>query len=572
MTERKISISNMSKFFLLFLVITVTLFLCHMKVSATSTEESFEADNVLLDEIRVGLYFSDNNSYNPSSNISYFSISAVKGLEVGYSLNGQFMKIVETEDNSPLIVRKDAYYIIDNNLIKEYKADELNSANGSKYGPYHIQIGTSFDSYEKAMEKLDACKQRGIIGYIAFTDSWYVWSGFYVDHNSAEADLANNIKSKLGDDEYKIIQPSGDNVVIADGKSHNVLFVYGREGEFLQLRPKANNEPYIFNINGKSYRGIVEVRRYSSSDMTVINILPMEHYLYSVVPSEVEWRSHPEALKAQAVTARTYAYHNLGRYSRLGFDVCATVYSQVYGGYSVERETTNKAVDETRGEKIYYNGELAQVYYFSTSGGRTEAAKNVWSADLPYLQSVEDKYEDTNSRYYTWEKVLTADEITKIMKDKGFDVGRITGIKIVGISEAGRVIELAVSGTKEERIFLKARCRDIFDLPSQWYRISTDADAIAFDFIEKANKNVTVAGAKVATKNGIEEIISKNEITVLGNNTVRRISSSPTTYTFNGKGYGHGVGMSQQGAKGMAEAGFKYDEILNHYFTGTSIN
>ncbi|NMB95615.1 MAG: SpoIID/LytB domain-containing protein, partial [Clostridiaceae bacterium] len=482
MSKRKKYIKKILLFCLAFIVI---LYINQVEALAESNEEDSKAEitsnnesEQTLKEVRVGLFFKDSKSYNPSSDISCFTISAVKGLEVGYFINNEFNKVLDVNDNSTLTIRKDAYFIYRGSSMKEYIPNDNDPGDGKKLGPYHIQIGTSFDSYDKAKDKLNVYINDGIECYIALTDSWYIWTGFYTDLKSAENDLSNKIKESLGEEEYKIIQPSKDNIVIADEKSGNILLMFGKQDGHLQVRPGSENNPYIYNINGKSYRGSIEVRRYDTSDMTVINILPVEQYLYGVVPCEMQWTFHPEALKAQAVTARTYIYKNLGKYSVFGFDVCATVYSQVYGGYSVERETTNKAVDETRGEKLYYNGELAQVFFFSTSGGRTESSGNVWSDDLPYLQSVEDKYEDPNSRYYTWERVMTADEISRIMKEKGFDTGEIKGIRIVNTSETGRVTELVVSGTIGDRVFLKARCREIFDLPSQWYKVLTDADAI----------------------------------------------------------------------------------------------
>ena len=583
MTRQKPIKNDSIKFLQFFFIITIILTLISTVFNYEAfgdTDEKHSDTNVSSDtevvenmqNIRVGLYFRDTQLYNPSSEISYFKVSSAKGIEVGYSTNNKFIGILGVDDNTGLIVRKDAFYIVENNLIKEYKQKETVADNGKILGPYHIQIGSSFGSYSEAKEKLDVYIQKGINGYIALTDSWYIWSGFYVDQKSAEEDISNNMVKKLGEEEYKIIQPSKDNIVISDEKSGNTLLVFGKKDGYLQIKPKADNNPYIFSINGKKYRGYLEVRRYESSDMTVINILPLEEYLYGVVPCEMPWTYPIEALKAQAVAARTYACKSLGKYSRLGFDVCATVYSQVYEGYSVERETTNKAVDETRGEKLYYNGEIAQVYFFSTSGGRTESAANVWKDDLPYLKSIEDKYEDPNSKYYTWEIVMTAEEIKNIMKEKGFDPGDIIGIRIVNTSEAGRVTELVVSGTIDENVFLKARCREIFNLPSQWYEILTDADVMVLNTQNDYVKNVNIGNASVITGNGVKKLKAGKEVSIAGNsNTLRKIPSIPTSYTFIGRGYGHGVGMSQQGAKGMALAGFTYDEILKYYFSGITI-
>jgi len=567
--------AKINKFIVIYLTIILILFSSQIKAKAVSNESNPDINqntSNLSEQVRVGLFFKDKNFANSSTESSYFSVSAAKGLEVGYNSNGNFNKIFEIADNYSLIVRKDAYYLIKDNSIKEYKPSSGNIANDNKLGPFHIQLGGSCDSYETAKAKIEIYKQKGVNAYAAFTDSWYIWTGFYIDQNSAESDILNVINKNFGKGDHKVVQPSVDNIVINDGKSGQPIMIFGGKDAFLHIKPKVDNNQYIFNINGKNYRGTLEVRRYASSDMTVINILPIEHYLYSVVPSEIQWMSHPEALKAQAITARTYVYSNLGKYSSLGFDVCSTVYSQVYGGYAVERETTNKAVDETQDKKLYYNSELAQVFFFSSSGGKTEASKNVWTADLPYLQSVEDNYEDKNSKNYTWEKVLSVNKVRDIMVSKGNDVGEVDGIEIINTSEAGRVIELVVSGTSGDKVFVKARCRELFDLPSQWYTISTDADAVILSSSDQMRKNIQVVGKKVITRNGLEDNKLNREISILGdNNVIRTISSIPTSYIFTGRGYGHAVGMSQQGAKGMADAGFLYDEILQHYFLGTSI-
>lgn len=334
------------------------------------------------------------------------------------------------------------------------------------------------------------------------------------------------------------------------------------------------NNPYIFNLNGKNYRGILEIRRLESSDMTLVNVLPFEEYLYGVVPCEMGWKSHPEALKAQAVAARTYACSNLGKYSMLGFDLCNTVYSQVYRGYDVEEDTTNKAVDDTRGEMVYYNGALAQVYYFSSSGGRTEAAKNVWSYDVPYLQSVEDKYEAGNSPNYNWEKLLTGNGIRDAMASMGNDIGDICGINVPERSDAGRALEMVITGTKEEVILRKARCRDVLGFPSQWFDITTDADIMVLSGNNNnAAEKIQLAGKTIVTKEGTSIIGTGKNIHLLAAGGVKAgIPSSPETYSFIGRGYGHSVGMSQEGAKGMGEAGFNYKEILSHYFPGTYVD
>ncbi|MDW3229840.1 MAG: SpoIID/LytB domain-containing protein [Acidobacteriota bacterium] len=146
----------------------------------------------------------------------------------------------------------------------------------------------------------------------------------------------------------------------------------------------------FLSLNGRSYRGIFQLKN-TSRGLTLINVLNLEDYLKGVVPLEMspEIFNNLEALKAQAVAARTYALKNMGRYKHLGFDLTDNQSSQVYGGMSAEHSLTNRAVEETTGEVIVYKGQLINALYTSTCGGLTEDAENVFpGSPVPYLKSV----------------------------------------------------------------------------------------------------------------------------------------------------------------------------------------
>jgi stage II sporulation protein D len=399
---------------------------------------------------------------------------------------------------------------------------------------------------------------------------------------SSEKDLKVGFYKK--DEFVELLEvPSFDNITVKSDKDNSnritvlsangdVLLEHDNREGFLQFCPKAGKKSKLIKLNGNTYRGDIEVRRLNGSDMTVINVLPLEQYLYGVVPGEIQANSHIEALKAQAVAARTYTLYHLGKHSNLGFDLCNTTTCQVYKGYSAEHPSTNEAVDETEGEKIIYDGELAQVFYFSSSGGMTEDVENVWSTPLPYLRSVEDKYESGNSWNYNWEATYSADKIRETMLNKGYDLGDIVSVRITKTASSGRAVELVIEGTKDERIFVKSGTRSALSLlNSQWYRIFTDADVSVIGRKSEA-VSVQLAGGKVATSSGIKLLKAREDgITVIGERQEKVVPLMPTVYTFKGKGWGHAVGMSQEGAKGMADAGFKYDKILTHYFQGTTI-
>lgn len=398
----------------------------------------------------------------------------------------------------------------------------------------------------------------------------------------------------------------------------------------------------IIEINGKQYRGNVEVRRFSDSDMTVINHLSMQEYLYGVVPREIGGNSPLEAVKAQAIVARTYATKNYGRREGWGFDLYPTVDDQAYGGYEWENANSNLAVDETNGQVVVYNGELIGGYYFSTSGGYTESSENVWGGKLDYLKAVPDPYEPEIDGNTTWEVEYTAEEIESKLRQKGIDIGEILALEPISYTDAGRVLELKIIGTDGETTLTKSKTREYLGLKSQWYTVNDDAPEVKeFDYSDLPNhstgfedesyedewwmnegstednddrdyiiinpdyivdeEKLTVKEEKKEMKpllkliieaitgekkeNSIEivndeetddnEKIDENEVIEEGNviktNINYKSASSNSSFVFRGRGWGHAIGMSQNGAKGMAEQGFSCEEIIEWYYSGVEV-
>ena len=259
----------------------------------------------------------------------------------------------------------------------------------------------------------------------------------------------------LVDGEFELIDEvdANDTITITKGDSRGSAYVsgigeIGSNDEYPYFRALEDDGVSILNVNGKRYRGNIEIRRFSDSDMTVINHLSMQEYLYGVVPREIGGNSPIEAVKAQSIVARTYATKNYGRREQWGFDLYPTVDDQAYGGYDWENSNSNRAVDETNGKVVVYNGELIGGYYFSTSGGYTESSENVWGGKLGYLKAVPDLYEPEIEGNTTWEVELTAKEIKDKLKAKGVDIGDILEVEPIEHTEAGRVLELRIVGTE----------------------------------------------------------------------------------------------------------------------------
>lgn len=526
------------------------------------------------EKVRIGLYFNDSQTKQNSA-VTSFIADAGSGIQLGSFQNNVFTVLVEETTNAAVTIRKDAFFVKGSSGLTEYNPSSTPIPGGERVGAYHIKIGEDFADLKSLNTKLQEIKQKGIDAYPAYVDKWQIWTGFYVDENDAQMSILYSLEPVLGSNNYQIVNPSPTRIT-AISKTGQVMLMFDSAAAVFQVHPSPKNVPNVLRINSddkKRFRGGLEVRRLTGSDMTVINVVPAEQYLYGVVPYEIEASSHPEALKAQAVAARTYTLNNMKKYSRLDFNLCTTVYSQVYKGFAGETVSTNKAVDDTKGKILTYNGKPAAVFYFSSSGGRTEDVKNVWgSSDYPYLKSVEDKYESGKSWRYTWEVTYTAQKIKQIMTERGFNLGDIVGIYITKKSEAGRATELVVKGTKDQRIYTNGSTRSFLSLDSQWYTISTDADVTVKGQGSEPLKT-QLAGKKVMTASGLKTINStSNSVSIVSSENVKRtVALVPTTYTFTGRGWGHAVGMSQEGAKGMANAGFKYEQILTHYFTGTKV-
>lgn len=452
--------------------------------------------------------------------------------------------------------------------------------------------------------------------------------GLYYGSNSvATLELSSPGGIEVGvmvDGEFELIDEVASNkvITITKGESKGSVEVsgigeIGSKNEYPYFKSCEKNEISILSINGKKYRGNVEIRRFSDSDMTVINHLSMQEYLYGVVPREIGGNSPIEAVKAQAIVARTYATKNYGRREQWGFDLFPTVDDQAYGGYGWENPNSNLAVDETDGKVVIYNGELIGGYYFSTSGGYTESSENVWGGQLDYLRAVPDLYEPEIEGNTTWEVEYTAKEIKEKLNDKGIDVGEILELEPVEYTEAGRVLALKIIGTDGETTLTKSKTREYLGLKSQWYSINDDAPEVKEvddadlpihrgDYEEdEENNNWWMNDGLEDKENEDEEndeeyiVINPNYSTdeknliakeekemkpllkaivdkILGDkvektNIKYEAAKSNSTFTFRGRGWGHAVGMSQNGAKGMAEEGFSCEEIIKWYYSGVEV-
>jgi stage II sporulation protein D len=307
------------------------------------------------------------------------------------------------------------------------------------------------------------------------------------------------------------------------------------------LKPSDETGHFIFD--GKEYAGTLRLETAADSSVYVINILPLEEYLKGVVPAEIPSLKSEQfqAVKAQTICARTYALRAINKSSDKPYDVQGSTIDQVYGGFKQHTPSADRAVEETRGMILTYNGQPATVYYHSTCGGKTESAAEIWPENsAPYLRTetdaVSNMFSCIASPYFRWTE-------TKTLVDLDSAFNRLFGksliqtpvrdtvhiewnMQITGRSASGRVQELQVNYADTGVVLSDYEIRRLLAPAGKLYLPST------FFYLSQTDDS---------------------------------------TLVIHGAGNGHGVGMCQYGALNMARRGFQYYHILSKYFPETLI-
>jgi stage II sporulation protein D len=524
------------------------------------------ADPSIPQTIKVGL------SYNSATN-NNFVVKSDGGMKIGIKSGTSYLDLFNYTAASGLKIRKDSYYNIVNN--KETEIDYVKTVQyaGELVGPYHIQIGDIYSDYNAAKSVVDSMASLSQTVFMAYDKGWKVWAQLYVDEGECLTKI-QLFKNDMPNYSYSIVAPDKKRVQLFDAATGKLLYIINAESD-IKLEPLAVGDtiPTIY-FGTLKYRGSLFIKRIAAGFINVYNELSFEQYLYGVVPSEVPYSWHMEALKAQAVAARNYSILNMGKHNADGFDLCNGQHCQAYRGLGQENARTNQAVDETKGKIVLYNDKPINTYFHSSSGGRTENSENVWTDTLPYIRSVDDKY-GLGSPNDNWTKQYNKNDIkTKLIANK-IDIGEITDIIPLKISDNGRVTLLEIRGTKGFTQLAKERIRTIMgssEVKSIWYNITTDADLFVKDSSDLKPQLERAGELYVMSANGVQKLSNgNNKVNVKNQYTLKNINIIPEYYIFSGKGWGHGLGMSQYGAKGMAEAGFNFIQILEYYYTGAKV-
>lgn len=482
-----------------------------------------------------------------------------------------------------------------------------NSDNGGDViGCYHVLVESGYRSYEQAAA--DAQKYRD--SFVAWIDGDYqVRAGSYTSRQEAE-DAAQSLGGTVaGTSSYAV------NVTCTG--TAEILFQFdGGDDLALGVMPDVTGADAVRTwFKGYRYYGGFRYERIGGGDLTVVNIVDLETYIKGVVPYEMSSSWPLEALKVQAVCARSYAYINIhsGKHTSYHFDVCNTTDCQAYYGAGTNSssyqatERTDQAVDETAGEYAWYDGQVIEAFYSSSHGGASESVYNVWGTSLeryPYLCGVEDPYEAdmaSKNSYSSWTVSYTSSELAQRLENYGYDAS--SGIESLTLtySDLGNVIQVRVNYRDGGSDTIRpSSMRSVFGISSIRFTVNGQAASSGSGTTSSSGGELTANGSTSLDSQGTFTVISgSGSLSQAGLDGLYAISGSgsitpaedaasgggsgtdtPTgtqvtvsgsSYSFQGSGNGHQLGLSQYGAWAMAERGFTYDEIIEFYYPGTYV-
>ena len=557
--------------------------------------------------IRVGL--ASSSSHVPTGELESANLenNNSQGFGWGYRFgyydgNLNFVELARTDRNTIAVsVLKTQNLRFDGS---RYSSD----GGGTLVGCYHIQVPGSFHSYEEAAQAAAGYED----GFVAWIDGAYqVRTGAYANKEAAQAAVPGGT----------VVGTSSYGMSVVKTGTNRILFQYdeGASGK-LGIQPDVTGaEETRTWFDGFKYRGGFQYHRRDGGNLTVVNVVELEDYINGVACYEMGREWPLEALKAQAICARTYVMKNLNKHDSYGFDICTTANCQVYYGMGTKRvdygpsEVSMRAVDETAGQVIKYNGRLAEVFYSSSFGGASEDAKNVWGTDTvseyPYLCGVEDPYEaDLNDRndMSPWTKTYTAAQLTQQLQKHGLGIG--TSVKSLELtySQLGNVIRAVVRWANGQSTTISAsNIRSRFDVRSIRFTVNGmgtgDVPSVPSQppagegiFMNGSTSVDSLEGKYVITDSGSVSALGGNTYIISGTGSVTEfgqgradgessavtqptqpgsgtVTVSGNSYTFSGGGWGHQVGMSQYGANAMARRGYSASEIIMFYFPGVQV-
>lgn len=332
----------------------------------------------------------------------------------------------------------------------------------------------------------------------------------------------------------------------------------------------------VTTINDRPYRGRVRVD-FSGGEALVVNEVRLADYLASVVGSEIPPTWEVEALKAQAVAARNYALQRLD--PSANYDICDSQFCQAYGGVASEYPSTIQAVRETSGLVATYAGELIAAYYASNMGDHTTSAVDVWGRDVPYLRGVPSPSDvealsaSWGAAGYRWTRAIPLHRLADLKTGSGV-LGELSEVRVLRTAQSGQPAEVELLGDQGAVTLSGDDIRITLGLPSGFAEFRT----VPAEHLVLLNPTPRRVAALQADGYSMEQrrrslafAEAPAEVRLVRGTLDVVEFRMPPRLIVSGRGFGHGVGMSQWGAQGLAKEGQSFDQILAHYYQGVVV-
>ena len=537
-----------------------TFFLC-MLTAVTLTVSARAAE----DTLRVGLNYGGSALY--SANLQNFQGS---GYYLGWfdESTRDFVQAGYLEEEKISMTADGTIYISGGS----YYASRPGRVDATA-GGYHFQLDEFFPTFEEARR---TAERIGDAFPALINNQYRVRAGSFTSREEAEAAAATYATYGYTG---AVSSPSATAVTVTVTTTSTILFQFDCSGaKSLGVVPDGGGGKALTWFRGYKWYGGFEYRRSPGGNLNVINVVDVDDYVKGVLPYEMSPAWPLEALKAQAVCARTYALLQTKHRDSYRFDVCTTTDCQVYQGANQASALTDRAVEETAGMAAMYGGKYAETYYYASNGGASESSENVWSMPLPYLVGKEDPYEGTISiPDYVYTMTYSYSQLSALLKSKGYSIGTVSSAYVSRTTPTGNVAEITFRDTAGKTVVItKEACRSVLETKSMRFTISGGGSGGSWQVNPSGGALSSLSGAYTVTASGVSAYEGGDAYVITASGVSRlqkppAVSGSGSGITISGTGWGHGVGMSQYGAKAMAELGRTYEEILHFYFTGITI-
>ncbi|MDP4152982.1 MAG: SpoIID/LytB domain-containing protein [Bacillota bacterium] len=527
--------------------------------------------------VRVGLKFGTNAT---AAGNAY----AANGFYIGYyDSSDNFVNIYTTSDHFITFAKDKNVYISGNTV-------STSSSDGSHFvGSFHLSPDATFGTLDETESYVSNVSDKLSAAGLNLTVFPYYNNGTFGvrigefasldDANSKAADVGNAIGAAVnGVGNIKNL------LTVIDMNNYVTIFEFSSDSYWPAAKPiqKDGSDPSYIKTGTLYYHGGLEFKRMTGDDVTVVSVVSMDDYVKGVLPYEMSPSWNVEALKAQAVCARTYAIVNHNKHISQGFNVCDETDCQVYNGNSQEGANVVTAANETSGQLLTYSGSPISTFYHSSNGGYTESVKNVWgSEDKPYYTPVPDTYEDLdNINNGRWSSTVSGADLGEYLRGKNYDISEVVKAYVSEFTKpAGNVYSVTFEDAGGKSVTI-SKCDTVR------IKLSKYVKSPRFNIYSGSG------GSQPYVTNGTTSVLPSlsQAMAVNGDGTVQAVGGSSTyavtgsgvqsvdstggasgTFEFKGTGWGHNVGMSQYGALGRAKAGISYKNIVTYYFQGTEV-